>query len=94
MEESDSLREDGVIVIERRGNDPLIEDRVSQDVDQEDLFLGNGEAKEVERDLVGKSVQNRGHSEMEGACFMEHLISFTSQSSPCCYRTASACPSS
>ena len=58
VEESDSLREDGVIMIEGRDNDPLVEDRVSQDIDQEDLFLGNGEVKEVERDLIGGGVQN------------------------------------
>ena len=57
-EEGDGFGEDWVVVIEGRGNDPLVEDRVSQDIDQEDLFLGNGEAKEVERDLVGGGVQN------------------------------------
>ena len=32
-------------MIESRGNDPVIEDRVSEDIDQEDLSLGNGRRK-------------------------------------------------
>ena len=58
MEEGDGLREDRVIVIEGGGNDPVVEDRVSQDVDKEDLPLGNGEVEEVDRDLVGESVMD------------------------------------
>ena len=80
-------------MVESGGDDDLIEDRVSEDVDQEDLSLGNRKAKEVDGDFTGRSVQDRGHDEMEGACFMEHLISSTSQSSLCCYQTASTCPS-
>ena len=44
-EESDGLGEDRIIVVEGRGNDPVIEDRVSEDIDQEDLSLGNGRQK-------------------------------------------------
>ena len=47
----------------------------------------------MDGDFIGEGVQDQGHSEMEGACFVECLISITSQSSPCCYQTASACPS-
>ena len=44
-EESDGLGEDRIIVVGGRGNDPVIEDRVSEDIDQEDLSLGNGRRK-------------------------------------------------
>ena len=93
LEEGDGLGEDGIIVVQGRDDDSFIEDGVGQDVDQEDLSLGSREAEEVDGDFVGEGVQNRGHSEMEGACFSEFLISFTSQSSPYCYQTASTCPS-
>ena len=73
MEEGDGLREDRVIVIEGGGNDPVVEDRVSQDVDKEDLSLGNGEVEEVDGDLVGGGVQDPGHDKMEGACFWNTL---------------------
>ena len=33
VEEGDSLGEDGVVMIKGRGDDPLIEDRVGQDID-------------------------------------------------------------
>ena len=49
--------------------------------------------EEVERDFVGRGVQDRGNNEMEGRCLMERLISSTSRSSPHCYLAASACPS-
>ena len=56
-------------------------------------ILGNGEAEEVDGDFVGRGVKDRGHSEMEGAGLVEHLISSTSQSSLHCYQIASTCPS-
>ena len=56
-------------------------------------MLSDGEAEEMDQDFVGWGVEDRGHDEMEGACFMEFLISFTSQYYPSCYQTASACPS-
>ena len=46
VEEGDGLGEYRVIVIEGGGDDPLIEDRVSQEIDWEDLPLSNGEVKE------------------------------------------------
>ena len=53
-EEGDSLGEDRIIVVEGRGNDPVIEDRVSEDIDQEDLSLGNGRRRRWMRiSLVG-----------------------------------------
>ena len=93
VEEGDGLGEDGIIMVQGQGNDPLIEDGVGQDIDQEDFPLGDREVEEADGDFVGWGVQDRGHSEMEGACFMECLISSTSQNSPCCFRIASACPS-
>ena len=93
VEEGDGLGEDGIVMMLGRSDNSLVEDGVSQDVDQENLSLGNGKAEEVDGDLVGGGVQDRGHNEMEGACLMERLISSTSQSSLHCYQTASACPS-
>ena len=86
MEEGDSLGKDRIIMVQGQCDDSFIEDRVSQDVDQEDFPLGNGEAEEVDGDFVGRGVKDRGHSEMEGACLVECLISSTSQSSPHCYQ--------
>ena len=80
-------------MVEGRGDNSFIEDGVSEDLDQEDLSLGIREVKEVDGDFVGRGVQDQGHNEMEGACFMERLISSTSQNSPCYSQTASACPS-
>ena len=57
-EEGDGLGKDGIVVVESQGDDPGIEDRVSQDIDEEDLLLGNREAEEVDRDLVGGGVQD------------------------------------
>ena len=92
-EEGDGLWENGVIMVDGGGGDPVIEDRVSQDIDEEDLLLGNGEAEEVNGDFIGGGAEDGGHSEMEGACFMEHLISSTSQCYLSCFLTASVCPS-
>ena len=57
-EEGDYLREYGIVMVEGGGNDPLIEDGVSQDVDQEDFSLGDREAKEVDGDFVGGGAQD------------------------------------
>ena len=92
-EEGDGLGEDRIIMVQGQCKDSLIEDGVSQDIDQEDFSLGDGEVEEVDGDFVGRGVKDRGHSEMEGACLVECLISSTSQSSLCCYQTASVCPS-
>ena len=92
--DDDGLGEGGVIMVECRQEDSFVEDGVSEDVDQKDLPLSNGKMKEVERDFIGRGIQDQGNSEMEGTCLMEHLISSTSWSSPGCYQTASACPSS
>ena len=62
-EEDDGLLEGGVIVIVRGGDDELVEDWVSQDVDQQYLALGNREAKEVDGDFVGRGVYDGGHIE-------------------------------
>ena len=91
--DDDSLSEGGVVMVQGRGDDPVIEDRVSQDIDEEDFSLGDGKVEEMGGDLVGRGVQDQGHNEMEGTCFMEHLISSTSRSSPLCYQTASTCHS-
>ena len=58
MEEGDSLGKYWVIEIEGRGNDPLIEDGISQDVHQEDLSLGDGEVEEVDGDFVGRGAED------------------------------------
>ena len=55
-EEDDGLLEGGVIAIVGGGDDELIEDQVSQDVDQEYFSLGDREAEEVDGDLVGRGV--------------------------------------
>ena len=65
----------------------------SQDVDKKDFSLGNGEAEEVDGNLVDRSVKDQRHDGMEGSCFIECLISSTSQYYPSCYWTASTCPS-
>ena len=80
-------------MIESRGDDPVIEDGVGEDIDKEDLLLSNRKTEEVNGNFIGRGVQDGGHDVMEGACFSECLISSTSQSSPYCYRTASTCPS-
>ena len=51
----------GVITIAGGGDYELVEDQVGQDIDQEYLSLGNGEAEEVDGDLVGGGVQDGGH---------------------------------
>ena len=56
LEEDDGLLEGGVIVIARGGDDELVEDWVSQDVDQQHLVLGNREAEEMDGDFVGRGV--------------------------------------
>ena len=55
-EEGDGLREDRIIEIEGGGDDPVIEGRVSEDIDKEDLPLGNGETEEMDGDFIGRSV--------------------------------------
>ena len=57
-EEGNGLGEDGVVVVQGGGNDSFVENGVGQDVDQEDLSLGSGKAKEVDGDFVGGGVQN------------------------------------
>ena len=57
-EEGDGLGEDGIIMVQGRGNDSFVEDGVSQNIDQEDLSLGGREAEEVDEDFVGGGVQN------------------------------------
>ena len=43
-------------MVESRGDDYFVEDRVSEDIDQEDLSLGNRKAKEVDGDFTDRSV--------------------------------------
>ena len=45
-------------MVESGGDDSFVEDGVSEDVDQEDLSLGNGKVKEVDGDFTGRSVQD------------------------------------
>ena len=92
-EEGYGLGKDGVVMVEDRSNDPLVEDGAGQDVDQKNFSLSYREVKEVDGDFVGGGVQDQGHDKIEGVCLVEHLISSTSRSSPHCYQTASACPS-
>ena len=51
------------------GDDELVEDWVGQDVDQEYFSLGVGEAEEMDGDLVGGGVQDRGHVGWRGPMF-------------------------
>ena len=48
--------EGGVIAIAGGGDDVLVEDWVGQDIDQQYLTLGDGEAEEVDGDFVGGGV--------------------------------------
>ena len=75
LEEDDGLLEGGVIAIAGGGDDRLVEDRVSQDVDQQDFLLGDREAEEVNGDFVGRGVRDRGHVEIGRTMTEEHLIS-------------------
>ena len=56
MEKGDGLREDGVVMVEGRSDDPVIKDRVSEDIDLKDFPLGDGETEEMDGDLVGRGV--------------------------------------
>ena len=58
LEEGDGLRKDWVIVVESRGDDPVVEDRVGQDIDEENFLLGNGEMKKVDGNFIGRSVED------------------------------------
>ena len=58
VEESDGLGKDRVVVIEGRVDDSFVEDRVGQDVDKEDLLLSDGKVEEMDRDLIGRGVQD------------------------------------
>ena len=76
-EEEDGLLEGGVIAIMEGGDDEFVEDWIGQDVDQEYFLLGDGEAEEVDGDLVGGGVQDRGHLRWRGTMLWGggHLIS-------------------
>ena len=56
MEEGDGLGKDWVIMIEGRGDNPVIEDGIGQDVDKEDFSLDDGKAEEMDGDFIGRSV--------------------------------------
>ena len=54
MEEGDGLGEDGIVMVQGQCEDSLIEDGVSQDIDQEDVtcsvakaFLGSAKTRRV-----------------------------------------------
>ena len=64
VEEGDCLGEDGVIVVQGRNKDPLVEDRIGQNVDEEDLPLGDWEVKEVDGDFDCRGVEDGGHNEL------------------------------
>ena len=55
-EEDDGLLEGGVITVAGGGDDELVEDWVSQDVDQQYLSLDNREVEEVDGDFIGRGV--------------------------------------
>ena len=93
LKDDGGLGEGSVVMVQSRVDDLFVEDWISEGIDQEDLPLSNGETEEVERDFIGRGVEDRGHGGMEGACSMECLISFTSWSCLCKYQTASTCPS-
>ena len=56
--DGDCLGENGVVVVEGRGDDSFVENGVGQDIDKEDLPLGNRESEEVDGNFVGRGVQN------------------------------------
>ena len=56
--EDNGLCEGSIILVEVGYKDVLIEHTVGEDVDQEDLSLGNWEAEEVNRDVIGRSVED------------------------------------
>ena len=62
-EEDDNLGEDGVVVVEGGIDDLLVEDRVGEDVHEEDFLLSNGELEEMDGDFIGRGVQDRGHNQ-------------------------------
>ena len=64
MKEGDCLGEDGVVVVQGRGEDSFIEDGVSQDVDQQNFSLGDREAEEVDGDFDCRGVEDGGHTEL------------------------------
>ena len=64
-EVGDCLGEDRVIVVQGRSKDPLVEDRIGQNVDEEDLPLGDWEVKEVDGDFDCGGVEDGGHNELE-----------------------------
>ena len=57
-EKGNCLREDRIIVVESGGNNPVIEDRVGEDIDEKDFSLSNRKAEEVDGDLIGRGVQD------------------------------------
>ena len=57
-EEGDGLGKDEVIVVESGVDDPFVQNRVGQDVDQKDLSLGDGEMEKVDGDFVGGGTQD------------------------------------
>ena len=57
-EEDDGMGKDGVIMVEGGGDNPVVEDRVSQDIDEKDFLLSDGEVEEVDGDLVGEGVMD------------------------------------
>ena len=87
MEEGDCLGEDRVIVVQGRSEDPLIEDGVGQDVDQEDLSLSDWEAKEVDGDFGCWGVEDRGHNELgsmlKGTPYILYQLEFSVLLSDC-----------
>ena len=63
-EEGDRLGEDGVVMVQGRGEDPFIEDGVSQDVDQQNFSLGDRETEEVDGDFGCRGAKDGGHTEL------------------------------
>ena len=57
-EEGDGLGKNEVIVVESGVNDPFVQNRVCQDVDQKDLSLGDGEIEKVDGDFIGGGAQD------------------------------------
>ena len=60
--QDDSLGEGGVIMIKGRVDDLLVEDQISEDIDQKDFSLYEREVEEVERNFVGRGVEDGEHS--------------------------------
>ena len=65
--EDEGLGEGGVIMVECGIDDPLVENRICEHIDEEDFPLGSGEMEEVEGNVIGRYSEDREHDKSEGS---------------------------